>query len=37
MTFQEYLDYQLEEMMKNHWDFRTGDRQTSTQQSYGNT
>ena len=35
MTFKEYLDYQLELMMKNHWDLRTGDKQTSTQQSYG--
>ena len=35
MTFQQYLDYQLEEMMKNHWDFRSGDKQISTQQSYG--
>ena len=34
MTFQQYLDYQLEEMMKNHWDFRSRDKQISTQQSY---
>ena len=35
MSFQEYLDYQLEDMMQNHWNLRTGDRQNSTQQSYG--
>ena len=35
MTFQQYLDYQLEEMMKNHWDFRSGDKQISAQQIYG--
>ncbi len=35
MSFQEYLDYQLEEMMQNHWTLRSGDRQKSTQQSYG--
>ena len=35
MTFQEYLDYQLSEMMNNHWDLRTGDRNNTVQQSYG--
>ena len=35
MSFQEYLDFQLERMMSEHWDFRTGDRKGSVQQSYG--
>ena len=35
MSFQEYLDYQLEKMMLEHWEFRTGDRKSSVQQSYG--
>ena len=35
MSFQEYLDYQLEEMMDSHWGLRTGDRQSSSQQNYG--
>ena len=24
MTFEEYLDYQLTEMMNDHWDLRSG-------------
>ena len=35
LSFQEYLDYQLEKMMLEHWEFRTGDRKSSVQQSYG--
>mgnify|MGYP001157354789 FL=1 len=35
MTFQEYLDYQLSEMMNNHWDLRSGNRNSTVQQSYG--
>ena len=35
MTFQEYLDYQLSEMMNDHWDLRSGNRNSIMQQSYG--
>ncbi|HJM16842.1 MAG TPA: cell surface protein SprA, partial [Flavobacteriales bacterium] len=35
LSFQEYLDFQLNEMMSDHWDLRTSDKQKTVQQSYG--
>ena len=35
MTFEEYLDYQLTEMMNDHWDLRSGNRNSTVKQSYG--
>ena len=35
MTFEEYLDYQLSEMMNDHWDLRSGNRKSTVKQSYG--
>ena len=37
MTFQEYLDYQLSEMMIDNWDLRTGGINSTVKQSYGLT
>ena len=35
MSFQEYLDYQVTEMMNQHWDLRTSDRKGGSKVSFG--
>ena len=34
-SFEEYMEYQLEEMMSDNWDVRIGNRQNRVQQNYG--